>query len=107
MQRRSKWLTGAVLVAFAAKLAAQDADSTAVTKKIHQPERLFRSRDELNITIKAPFKTIFKNRDTLQTQAVPGVIVVEGSEGDPKPIPVTLATRGHFRLKRSTCSFTP
>jgi hypothetical protein len=106
MQRRSKWLAGAVVLAFAAKLSAQVADSTA-PKKIHQPERLFRSRDLLTLTIKAPFKTIFKNRDTLETQAIPGVIIVDGPEGDPKPIPVTFATRGHFRLKRSTCSFPP
>src|SRR5262245_11150561 len=101
---RHPLLSLAVLVALSSQAWAQGDDSVKA-KKIVQPERLFRSRETLAFTIKAPFKTIFKDRDTTDTQATPGVIVV-GGEGA-KEIPVTLSTRGHFRLKRTTCSFPP
>jgi hypothetical protein len=94
----------AVLAIVATQALAQGDDSVKA-KKIAQPERLFRSRETLAFTIKAPFKTLFKDRDTTDEQATPGVITVAGE--DAKQIPVTLSTRGHFRLKRTTCAFPP
>ena len=109
MQRRLVVLAALLAALHSGVAFAQEAssDSTKKPKKSPQPERLFRSRQPLVLTIKAPFKTILKNRDTLQQQAVPGVLLVQGDSADAKPLPITLATRGHFRLRRSTCSFAP
>ena len=71
-----------------------------------EPERLFRSREPLDLTLLAPLKTLFKNRDTLNKKPAEGILVVqEGAQAD--SIPVKLETRGHYRLKSSTCRFAP
>lgn len=71
-----------------------------------EPERLFRSREPLELTLIAPLKTLFKNRDTLNKKPVDGILVVTGDQGADS-IPVKLETRGHYRLKPSTCQFAP
>jgi len=71
-----------------------------------EPERLFRSREALDLTLIAPFKTLFKNRDTVEKKPQAGQLIVSRADGA-DTIGVTLETRGHFRLKSSTCSFPP
>jgi hypothetical protein len=66
---------------------------------------LFGARDPLPFTLIANFGAIGKNRDSTNTQRHAGTLVVRDSSGAERQIPVQLQTRGHFRLKRSTCSF--
>ncbi len=85
-------------------LVAVPAQAQLPTPK--EPERLFRSREPLDLTLLAPLKALFKNRDTLDKKPVEGILVVrEGTSAD--SIPVKLETRGHYRLKSSTCRFAP
>ncbi len=72
-----------------------------------QPERLFRDRAPLELTIRAPFNALFKNRDTTKSNPLPGTVEFVDSEGGKKSVAITLDTRGHFRLRRNTCSFAP
>jgi hypothetical protein len=72
-----------------------------------EPERLFRSRDVLDLTLTAPLKTLFKNRDTVNKKPQSGTLDLLDSDGKPVQVPVTLETRGHFRLRPSTCRFPP
>jgi hypothetical protein len=72
-----------------------------------QPERLFRDRTPLELTIRAPFPELFKDRDTLETKPVSGTIELVDEKRGAVSLPLTLETRGHFRLKRTTCAFTP
>lgn len=87
-------------------LVVASAGSSAAQKKT-EPDRLFRSRETLQLTIRAPLKELFKNRDTLAVKPVDGTIEVGDGKGGTALIPVSLETRGHFRLKPTTCSFAP
>jgi hypothetical protein len=68
--------------------------------------RLFRDDAPLVLTLSADLKTLFAERDTLHPHRIPATLVVQGDSG-PVTLPVELATRGHFRLRRSTCGFPP
>jgi hypothetical protein len=72
-----------------------------------EPERLFRSREVLDLTLTGPLQTLFKNRDTVTKKPQTGTLGLLDSAGKPVSIPVTLETRGHFRLRSSTCRFPP
>ncbi len=72
-----------------------------------QPERLFRSREPLTLTLRAPFGELFKDRDTLVAKPQPGTLEFTDERKGPTTMPVTLETRGHFRLRRQTCNFVP
>jgi hypothetical protein len=86
---------------FAPALQAQSADSTK------EPERLFRSRTPLELTIKAHFGELFKDRDTLKEAPVEGTLDFTDDRKGPLSLPIKLETRGHFRLRRTTCAFAP
>jgi len=92
-----------VLLPLVALLCSSDLSAQLATK---EPERLFRSREILDLTLIAPLKSLFKNRDTVEKIPQSGRLVVP-SETGVDTVPVTLETRGHFRLKSSTCSFPP
>lgn len=85
-----------------ATLPAQDAP-----RDPKEPERLFRDRTPLTLELRAPFPELFKDRDTLKAKPVEGVIRFTDERKGPTEIPVVLETRGHFRLRNTTCSFTP
>lgn len=92
----------ALLIAFAGvaeRLPAQNAG--------REPERLFRDRTPLEITIRAPFPELFKDRDTLEAKPVAGVLEFKDERRGAVSVPLTLETRGHFRLRRTTCAFAP
>ncbi len=71
------------------------------------PERLFRDREPLELTLRAPFNDLFKNRDTMKTKPLPGRFEWVDAKDGRQAVPVTLDTRGHFRLRRTTCAFAP
>ncbi len=66
---------------------------------------LFASIEPLPFTLIADFGAIAKNRDSTSRVRHPGTLVVTDSAGAERRIPVELRTRGHFRLKASTCRF--
>jgi len=83
-------------------LAAQDADS--VEKGANQI--LFESSDVLELTIEAPLKTIFKEREQ-ESSYHPGVMVLESTDGSRARLEIQVKTRGKFRLDRRNCGFPP
>jgi hypothetical protein len=85
-----------------APAAAQDA-----AKDKTQPERLFRDRTPLELTIRAPLGELGKDRDTLKAKPQDGRVELVDERKGAISLPITLETRGHFRLRRSTCSFPP
>lgn len=91
------WAVGSVVLTAAA--AAQETP--------RQPERLFRSREPLEIVIRADFKELFKDRDTLTDRPVEGTLSLVDERRGALTLPIQLETRGHFRLKRTTCPFPP
>lgn len=88
-------------------VASQMATVASAQEKKTEPQRLFRSREVLELTLRAPLKELFKNRDTLAVKPVSGTVEFKDSKAGDVTIPVSLETRGHFRLKSSTCSFPP
>ena len=66
---------------------------------------LFASREPLPFTLTADFRAISRNRDSTSKVRHAGTLVVKDTAGVDRSIPVELRTRGHFRLKSSTCRF--
>src|ERR1041384_5177148 len=93
----------AVLAAQHPAAAASEAPDTAP----HKPARLFRSKEPVVMWLQADFKTVFKDRDTTSTKRYPAPPRYLGEKGDTVTLAVQLSTRGHYRLKASTCSFPP
>jgi len=83
-------------------LAAQDADS--LERGANQV--LFESSDVLELTIEAPLKTIFKEREQ-ESSYHPGVMVLENADGSPVRLDIQAKTRGKFRLDPRNCGFPP
>ncbi len=71
-----------------------------------RPARLFRDEAPLAITITADFRELFRDRDTLKVRLDSATITFPDETG-PVTLPVQLGTRGHFRLRSSTCEFPP
>jgi len=78
-----------------------------VTKDSLEAERLPLFADEapLPFTLIANFKQIGRDRDSTSKVRYAGTLVVPDTAGAERRIPVELRTRGHFRLRRSTCAF--
>ncbi|MBM4186147.1 MAG: hypothetical protein FJ206_02440 [Gemmatimonadetes bacterium] len=94
----------AVLIIVAGSPA--QAQSESDTPKT-EPERLFRSRAPIEFVLRADFDELFKDRDTIKVKELPGTIAITDERKGAVELPVTLETRGHFRLRRNTCSFAP
>ncbi len=66
---------------------------------------LFAEEAPLPFTLIANFRQIGRDRDSTSKVRYPGTLVVNDAAGAERRIPVELRTRGHFRLRRSTCAF--
>ncbi len=102
---------GVVLAKDAGPLQAQAADAgapltAALAEQAHRVRRLFREDAPLVVTIGADFREVFAHRDTVNPPRHPATLTFPGDSG-PVAVPIELATRGHFRLLRSTCGFPP
>jgi hypothetical protein len=95
---RSAPLLAAALAALAAPVAAQP--------KPFAPSALFASDSVLHFTLVADFRALAGQRDTLRPKGFAGTVRVTGEKGE-KAVPVTVYTRGHFRLRPDRCSFPP
>lgn len=95
-----------LLLAAACLVPAPAAGQAADTIETRSVTRLFRENTPFDITIVSDFKRAFKDRDTTKQTWVPGTLHwVEGA--DSGSMPIEIATRGHFRLRASTCGFPP
>ncbi len=70
------------------------------------PAALFAEEAPLALTLTADLRGVFRDRDTTQAIWLPATL--QWKEGDStRTMAVELTTRGHFRLKPSTCRFPP
>lgn len=93
------------ILASAQPFLAQDAEVSAAADTARQP--LFESHGTLTLTISAPLKEIFKERDEESTDHPATVIIRNGADDGDIVIPAELRTRGNFRLQRRICPFPP
>ncbi len=89
-----------VCVATGASASQTPADSTPP----RAPDRLFEATEPLDLTLKADFGAINKNRGN-EKRDQPGVLSYVTAAGDTVGLDVQLHTRGHFRLAR--CQYPP
>lgn len=103
MSFHARWRPSLLLVAlcFPALLAARQADSPK------KPGKLFRDAEPLVMWLSADFKTIFKERDSTSTKQFPAALWYLGDKSDTVKLDVRLSTRGHYRLKASSCAVPP
>ncbi len=85
-------------------VAAVSAQEAAVKKG---PDPLFASDTTLTLSLTANFRTLAKDRDTVSRKSYSAVLAYIGPDSRPVTLNVHLETRGHYRLKRSTCEFPP
>jgi hypothetical protein len=99
----------AVKPAVLAKLGEPWPDAEAMHERRVEAERrrLFAGLDPVPLTLTADFKSINKDRRTEDKQSYEGVLVSPGENGASDTLHVNLRTRGHFRLRSTTCSFVP
>ena len=99
----------AVKPAVLAKLAEPWPDAEAMRERRIEAERrrLFTGLDPVPLTLTADFKSINKDRRTEGKQDYPGVLEAPGGNATPDTLHVNLRTRGHFRLRSTSCSFVP
>jgi len=69
--------------------------------------RLFQKPDPLTFTLTANFNAVNRDRDENSTARFPATLVVAGDDGKSHSLKVNLSTRGHFRLRQTSCSFVP
>jgi hypothetical protein len=88
------------------KLAEPWPDAETMHQRKLEAERrpLFASDDPLVLTLTADFKAINKDRTESSTRRYPGTFL---TGGDSPGIPVELGSRGHSRLRATTCGWVP
>src|SRR5262245_13659209 len=67
---------------------------------------LFAATEAFPFTLAADFKTINKDRRVEGKVPYPGLMTIQ-VDGSPRTLHVKLQTRGHFRLRATSCSFVP
>jgi hypothetical protein len=92
-----------------AKLAQPwpDAEGMRARRTDAENRRLFQSSEPLTFTLTADFKTVNNDRDENSTKRYPATLTVTGGAATTVSVPVKLGTRGHFRLRKTSCSFVP
>jgi hypothetical protein len=93
------------LVGLAVLLAVVPAPASA-QEPVRARDTLFSVDPPLQVTLRADWRTVFRNRNPEEEVKHPGeLIVVNGPKVD--TIPVSYHTRGNFRLRPATCSIPP
>jgi hypothetical protein len=89
------------------KLAAPwpDADQLRQRKAQAESRPLFASAEPLALVLSADFKAVRGDRTEGSTRRYPAELSVGASATS--PLPVTLGTRGHFRLRNASCTWPP
>ena len=91
------------------KLAEPWPDVAVIRQRHTEAEnrRLFQSADSLTFTLTANFNAVNKDRDENSTKRFPATLAVTAENGKSSTLNVSLSTRGHFRLRQTSCSFVP
>jgi hypothetical protein len=99
----------AVKTAALVKLAEPWPDAAAMEARRVDAEnrRLFAETEAFPMTLTADFKALNKDRAVEGKKPYPGVLTVTDAGGRTSEFHVTLRTRGHFRLRATSCSFVP
>ncbi len=92
-----------VVVVWAPWASAQDPPPLRLTRP---PAPLFTSHDVVSITIEGPLDRVFKERDEDEKESFDAVLWHHAA-GIDEAYDIALRTRGHFRLRPSTCDFPP
>lgn len=90
-----------------AKALAKKEETRAKTALRANTRKLFATTEPIEFTLVANFGALARDRDTLSTKRFAGTLIVNDSAGEERRIPVTLRTRGHFRLLARNCRFVP
>lgn len=99
-----------------AKLLTAEDSAKRLEKKEKEREKnarkantraLFAEAAPLEFSLVANYGALARDRDTLSTKRFSGTLVVADTAGAERRIPVTLRTRGHFRLMARNCRFVP
>src|SRR5207248_903027 len=99
----------AVKPAALAKLAEPWPDAEVLRERRIEAEKrpLFSDAGLIPLTLTADFKAINKDRRPEGKKDYAGVLSVGGANGAADALQVNLRTRGHFRLRSTSCSFVP
>ncbi len=99
--RRATFSAAAMTLLFASSIVAQSEQPAAVP-----PSPLFSSNELLELTIEAPFETVFKEREQ-ESFDHPALLKYAADDGSLDSVTIEVKTRGKFRLDRRTCNFPP
>jgi hypothetical protein len=97
-------------LAAATSLRAQDmaaAGGAADSAPARPPAPLFATSEPLPFELRADFKAVFRDRDTLSKKRYPAKLSFAAADGRPVTLNIEIAPRGHFRLQSRICGFTP
>jgi hypothetical protein len=81
-------------------------DAPPALRVTRPPAPLFTSHDVLRITIEGPLDRVFEERDEEEKESYEGVLW-HHALGLDEAFDVELRTRGHYRLRPTTCEFPP
>jgi hypothetical protein len=95
-------LCGSLIAVIPHNLPAQEPESAAAA----EVSVLFTSADLLNLTINAPLRSIFREREQ-ESEYHDATLSFGAPDGADVVLNIGLKTRGKFRLQRSTCGFPP
>jgi len=84
-----------------------DAEALHARRDEAQARPLFSGSDAVPVTLAADFKVINKDRSLESKKDYAGLLTTAAADGRPVTLHVKLRTRGHFRLRASSCSFVP
>jgi hypothetical protein len=90
------------------KLAEPWPDAETIAGRRTQAENrpLFKTHDPLSLVLTGDFKMLAKERNEKSPKRFDATLAV-GSDPAAQGIPVKLGTRGHVRLRQTTCAFPP
>jgi hypothetical protein len=84
-----------------------DAETMKARRVEAEQRPLFAKEDALPFSLSADFKTINKDRRPEGKKDYPGILTIDREGGTPATLHVNLRTRGHFRLRATSCAFVP
>ena len=70
------------------------------------PQELFSSFELLRFSIEADLSAVMDDRSQ-ESEEQPARILIQGSAGDVRDVPLQIRTRGRFRLQKNICPFPP
>jgi len=81
--------------------------STPRSARAQASERLFDSRQVLELQIATDLNALMRQRDSLKLKSFPGTLTYRAADGERVPVEVSLKLRGHWRRQAKNCDFAP